>query len=102
VSLGVAGEAGRPRSPASPGFSAAYAVPEQLRGEPVSPATDLFAVGATLYQRAMGRAPLDAQTRLQILAERRVDPLRPVHELAPHAPATLATLVSQLVELDAA
>jgi serine/threonine protein kinase len=103
LDLGVAGEAGRPAAVAGiAGFSAAYAAPEQLRGEPVSPATDLFAVGATLYQLATGRAPVDAQTRLQVRAERRVDPLRPVHELVPHAPAALATLVSQLVELDAA
>ncbi|WP_052185676.1 serine/threonine-protein kinase [Streptomyces purpureus] len=35
----------------------AYASPEQARGEPTTPASDVFSLGATLFHLAVGRAP---------------------------------------------
>lgn len=34
-----------------------YAAPEQARGEPTTPASDVFSMGATLFHLAVGRAP---------------------------------------------
>lgn len=39
-------------------FSLASAAPEQIRGEPNSAATDVYAVGVLLYQLLCGRSPL--------------------------------------------
>ncbi len=38
----------------------AYAAPEQLRGEPVSTATDIYSLGCLIYELLVGQLPFDA------------------------------------------
>ena len=39
-----------------------YLAPEQLTGEPLTPAVDIFAWGATMVFAATGRSPFEADT----------------------------------------
>ena len=67
---------------AAPGGGSPYNVsPQQLRGEPASPADDLYAFGAMLYELLAGQPPYYPDiTRERILHE-------PVPPLVPRAPA---------------
>ena len=74
-----------------------YMAPEQVHGEPVDPRTDLWALGATLYEMLAGQPAFTATSlpRLYqaIVAE---DPPR-LARLCPEVPAELATLVARLL-----
>jgi serine/threonine protein kinase len=69
--------------------SPAYMAPERVRGEPVTPAADMWALGATLYAAVEGRPPFDRDGTLAVLTAivnddpdppTRAGPLRPLIE----------------------
>lgn len=65
-------------TPATIARRAAYLAPEQVRGEPVRPTTDVYGLGVLLYEMVAGRPPFRAGTP-EATAERRI------HEFAPPA-----------------
>lgn len=53
----------------------AYMAPEQARGEPVSPATDIYALSIVLFELLTGQVPYNADTPMAIMLKALSDPL---------------------------
>ena len=71
-----------------------YMAPEQLRGEPVSAATDLYATGVCVFELLTGRRPFDAgraDVAAAILRELPPD----VRRFAPNVDESLARVVAR-------
>jgi serine/threonine protein kinase len=77
--------------------SPAYAPPEALVRGDAGPPGDLYGLGATLYEAAVGRWPRRDAPSGAVLA-----PVPPVRELAPHLPEDLAAAIDRAVSLEAA
>jgi eukaryotic-like serine/threonine-protein kinase len=69
--------------------TATYISPEQSRGEPVTPATDVYAFGAVLYQMLTGRPPFEGTDWLEVVAMHATHEPPPISSLRPDAPPDL-------------
>jgi serine/threonine-protein kinase len=75
--------------------TAAYLSPEQARGEPAGPASDLYALGVVSYQLMAGRLPYEAASLTDLA---RLQESAPPPQLAEHArdvPPALAAAVAR-------
>jgi len=75
----------------------AYLAPEQILGGPVSAATDLYALGAMLYESLSGHCPHEAADFAELLRGRLTRPVTPLHEIAPRVPFAVANLVDRML-----
>jgi tetratricopeptide (TPR) repeat protein/tRNA A-37 threonylcarbamoyl transferase component Bud32 len=66
--------------------SPAYVAPEQVRGEPVTPAADLFALGVLLYELVTGQLPFEGETAFETAMARLHRPPPPPGARAPGLP----------------
>jgi hypothetical protein len=71
--------------------------PEQARGEPIDARSDLFSLGAVLFQMATGQAPYATLSSKEVLAAAARCEVRPVREAAPEVPPALAEIVDRLL-----
>ena len=80
-----------------------YMSPEQAAGKSkeIGPATDIYAVGAILYEMLTGRPPFQGATPLEIVYQvLRDEPVRPTH-LAPKVPRDLETICLKCLRKEA-
>ncbi|MET0323672.1 MAG: protein kinase [Ilumatobacteraceae bacterium] len=67
--------------------------PEQVTGQPATPATDLYAAGVLLFQVLVNAAPFDAGSSVATALAHRDAPVPDVRERRPEVPAELAAVI---------
>jgi eukaryotic-like serine/threonine-protein kinase len=82
--------------------TARYLSPEQASGGPATPASDLYSLGAVLYELLTGQPAFERPTPVATAMAHVNDPVRPVRELRPDAPPHLAHLIEQCLAKDPA
>ena len=76
-----------------------YLAPELIRGQPATPASDLYALACTVFECATGKAPFSHMSRLQVgLAHLQETPPDPGAERSDWSPALSAALLQGLAK----
>jgi len=79
--------------------SAAYMSPEQIEGQPVDGRSDLFSVGAVLFELVAGRPVFDGHSVTAVMMKITQDePAPDVRTAAPDTPAAVATVIARALQ----
>ena len=77
--------------------SPAYMAPELLAGAPPSPASDIYALGVTLFQLLAGRLPFVDGNLGELLRQVATQPPPDLHALRPEIPPAVAACVARML-----
>jgi serine/threonine-protein kinase len=78
-----------------------YMSPEQITGGKSTPATDVFAVGAVLYELLTGCKPFDSQTLQGLFYKILTEKPTPIRDAMPGLPSALDHIVEKAMAKDA-
>jgi eukaryotic-like serine/threonine-protein kinase len=79
-----------------------YMSPEQASGKPVDFRTDLWSLGAVLYEMLAGRPPFQGETQLQVMRAVVQDGPAPLRELRPGLSPEVEAIVARALQKDPA
>ncbi|HVR73054.1 MAG TPA: protein kinase, partial [Planctomycetota bacterium] len=77
-----------------------FMAPEQIRGEPLHPRVDLYALGVVLYNLVTGRFPVVASSIQDLLTRIKTGALIPLRDVRPDLPGAFVEVVSRAIALD--
>jgi Tol biopolymer transport system component len=75
-----------------------YMAPEQLEGMQADARTDIFALGAVLYEMATGRRAFEGKTRTSVIAAIVASQPQPISSIQPVTPAAFEHVVQKCLE----
>ncbi len=74
-----------------------YLAPEQASGAVADLRSDIYSLGATLYELLTGRPPFDGPTPVSIILKHVREPLRSPRHYSPELPVPLVTLTQRML-----
>jgi eukaryotic-like serine/threonine-protein kinase len=80
----------------------AYMSPEQAHGRPLDLRSDVYSLGVVLHELLTGKLLFRTKDRLAALDRVRSEPIPPLRDVAPEAPAALAAIVDRALARDPA
>jgi serine/threonine protein kinase len=80
--------------------TAAYMSPEQAEGKKVDARSDIFSLGAVLYEMVTGRRAFEGGSRISILSALLHQEPTPVSDITPAIPADLERLINRCLRKD--
>ncbi len=92
--------AGGEHTPKGTSGSPAYMAPEQMRGEALGPAADIFALGVTAYQLICGRLPFSGDTTAEIVQQIQSGLATPLEHYLPQVPRAVLALLERCMASD--
>lgn len=82
--------------------TAAYLSPEQVSGQPATPASDVYAVGCLLYACLVGDAPFTGTAPVAIAMKHLNEPVPRLRDRRPDVPESFAAVIHRALEKDPA
>jgi len=82
--------------------TAAYLSPEQARGEPAGPASDLYALGVVAYQLCAGRLPYQGASLTDLARQQEAGPPEALDRVVPDVPPELSAVIMRALHGNAA
>src|SRR5207248_4542467 len=78
-----------------------YMAPEQIEGGEVDVRTDIFALGAVLYEMATGKRAFEGKSKASLIASILTAEPQPISAIQPMTPVTLERVVRTCLKKDA-
>jgi serine/threonine protein kinase len=78
--------------------TAAYMSPEQAAGQPVDARSDIFSLGAVLYEMTTGQLPFPATTPAEIIQAIQHDNPKPIEEVNPKTPRAWSRIIDRAMQ----
>ncbi len=82
-----------------PGYTLAFAPLEQILGGGTDASSDLYSVGATLYNLLTGKTPVNASDRYEVMDDGGEDPLPFIQHMNPHVSTETAGIIQSAMAL---